>query len=59
MLLAAGGDTLQSLVVYPDDVPVGETLSWYGSNPEYGLLSVGNNILMTLSEETTPGSVIR
>lgn len=59
MLLAAGGDTLQSLVVYPDNVHVGETLTWYGESQEYGLLSVGSNTLMTLSEDTTPGSVIR
>ena len=59
MLLAAGGDALQSLVVYPDAVSIGETLTWYGENQEYGLLGVGSNTLMTLSEKTTPGSIIR
>ena len=59
MLLAAGGDTLQSLVVYPEGISVGETLTWYGEDEEYGLLSVGGKTLMTLSENTIPGSVIR
>lgn len=59
MLLAAGGETLQSLVVYPDHVPVGETLTWYGESQNFGLLAVGSSTLMTLSEDTTPGSVIR
>jgi methionine--tRNA ligase beta chain len=59
MLLAAGGETLQSLVVYPEGISVGETLTWYGEDEKYGLLSVGGKTLMTLSENTTPGSVIR
>ena len=30
MLLAAGGEVLQSLVVYPDGIETGKTLQWYG-----------------------------
>jgi methionyl-tRNA synthetase len=59
MLLAAGGERLQSLVVAPSGTPCGSTLKWYGEGKEFGLLSVENNSLMTLSEDTTPGSVIR
>jgi methionyl-tRNA synthetase len=59
MLLAAGGERLQSLVVSPESISNGSTLEWYGEEQEYGLLCVEKNVLMTLSEHTTAGSVIR
>ena len=58
MLLAAGGEVLQSLVVYPDGIEPGKTLTWYGNDERYGLLAVDDQ-LMTLSAPTKAGSIIR
>ena len=58
MLLAAGGDVLQSLVIAPQGIPEGKTLQWYGNDEKYGLLAVEEK-LMTLSAPTKPGSIIR
>ena len=59
MLLAAGGERLQSLVVSPADSS-GEQVRLFG-NQDQGLLCIGEEggRLMELSDITEPGSVIR
>ena len=62
MLMAAGGEMLQSLAVPGGDFPTGTPISIFGKGEYYLLLAKpekSDAILQTLSEETTPGSVVR
>ena len=62
MLMAAGGEKLQSLAVAQQDVPTGSPIRLFGS-AEYFLLLTSpegkDPVLHGLSEETIPGSVVR
>lgn len=62
MIMAAGGDTLQSLVVAPKGTKIGTKISRFG-NDETGILLVedqeGNKKCMTFSEATIPGAIVR
>jgi methionyl-tRNA synthetase len=60
MLLAAGGERLQSLVVSPQE-KTGEAVDLFGGSEE-GILCIGGDEqgrLMALSGNTEPGSIIR
>ena len=62
MLLAAGGDRLQSMVVPKQDVPIGCNVGLFGTE-EFFLLQANPSdspaSLLTFSEKTSPGSVVR
>ena len=62
MLMAAGGEMLQSLAVPGGDIPNGTPISIFGKGEYVLLLAMPTEsaaILQTLSEETLPGSVVR
>ena len=62
MLMAAGGDQLQSLVVWPDKTDIGTLVELFGEAPNC-ILTMRNGDktvqFMELSEETIAGSIIR
>ena len=62
MLMAAGGEMLQSLAIPGGDFPSGTPISIFGKEEYFLLLAMPTEsaaILQTLSEETLPGSVVR
>ena len=62
MLMAAGGEQLQSLVVWPDNTGLGTIVELFGSAPNC-ILTMRNSDktvqFMELSEDTIAGSIIR
>ena len=62
MLLAAGGDRLQSMVIPGHSFPPGTKVSLFGEGEHYLLMAhdkTGLGALQTLSEKTVPGSIVR
>lgn len=62
MLMAAGGEMLQSLAVPAGDFPTGTTIGLFGEGDHFLLQATpanGDALLQTLSEKTIPGSVVR
>ncbi len=61
MLMAAGGERLQSLVTAGADFPTGTSISVFGEGEHFVLIAKGTdgNHIQTLSESTEPGSVVR
>ena len=61
MLMAAGGDRLQSLVTAGANFPPGTSMTVFGSSDRFILIAQTEkgNHLQTLSESTEPGSVVR
>jgi methionyl-tRNA synthetase len=62
MLLAAGGDRLQSMVIPSIELPNGTSINIFGNKEHYLLIAQPKNggiSLQSLSEKTIPGSVVR
>ena len=61
MLMAAGGERLQSLVTAGADFPTGTPMSLFGSGDTFILIAQtpSGTHIQTLSETTEPGSVVR
>ena len=62
MLLAAGGERLQSMVVPNSDVSTGCTIGLFGTKDLFLLQAIPADqppSLLTFSEKTSPGSVVR
>ncbi len=61
MLMAAGGERLQSLVTAGADFPTGTPMTIFGEDEMFVLIAKteNGNHIQTLSEATEPGSVVR